>query len=137
MSTGSASARTRAAGAKRMPAYAALGAPRAPLNRAGHSVALGAASRGQPLRRAPLGRALRARPPRGRGRALGLARPRPRGPGDGPRAALEPGRPVLGSRLRVGARGGTVAAVPARRLGVAAAGRVTHARGAARPRRPG
>ena len=56
---------------------------RALLYRAGHAVAMGAAPRGQPLRRAALRRALRARPPRGRGRALGLARARARGARDG------------------------------------------------------
>jgi myo-inositol-1-phosphate synthase len=42
-------------------------------NRAGHPLALGAASRGQPLRRTALGRAVRPRPPCGGHRAVRLA----------------------------------------------------------------
>ena len=55
-------------------------------------VALGAAPRGQPLRRAAVGRAVRARPPRRGGRAVGLARAGPRRARDRQGAAARPGR---------------------------------------------
>ena len=66
------------------------------LHRAGNALALGAAPRGQPLRRAALRRAVRARPPRGGGRAVRLARAGPRGARDGQGDALDDPDALLG-----------------------------------------
>src|SRR3954451_10454212 len=101
-------------------------------NRAGHPVALGAPPRGQPLRGAAVGRALRPRPPRGRGRAVRLARPRARGPRAGQGDEGRPGRPVRPTGLRQPAGRRPEPALQARWLGVAAARRVEPAGGVPR-----
>ena len=102
-------------------------------DRPGHSLPLGAAPRGQPLRRAALRRALRARPPRGGDRAVGLARADPRGArADRPARATTPRRSSRAGLRRSCWRSARACPFRARRLGVAAGRRVADDRGPAR-----